>query len=203
VKVDGYAIGPKDYGDVADKIKSGSIKIANDGSGDTAAYRVPHKRIDVPFQGPLSGLQKALIIHEATHAACDVKRFSMMSRLTSETLAYLAQGISLNKQSNIVLPEGKARDVIATAMRVSGRMLSAKSPTPTPADLDELRAAISRDPLYAYQPVAPQLLDITMAARGARGLNDGDMDALNRAMQFDWWNSQTWINSPQGYNGVP
>ena len=100
LSIDGFTISPASYAQVRQKINSGSIQVkfnsrlSNGPNGyPYAFYHAPTNVLNLGFSTATTAPRKGLIVHEATHAACDIVPYSSMTTVTSEVLAYIAQAI--------------------------------------------------------------------------------------------------------------
>ncbi|MCG3195435.1 MAG: hypothetical protein DIJKHBIC_04718 [Thermoanaerobaculia bacterium] len=106
LKIDRYAINFLHYGMVRKEISSGKIAVRfnpNLTSQTTgfpyAYYHAPTNALNCGFATAPNAAYQGLIVHEATHVACDVSGYSAMSTVTSEVLGYLAQAIFMLEKS--------------------------------------------------------------------------------------------------------
>lgn len=90
-----YKITNDFYDDVRRAIKEDRIAVVyEDGLGhDMAEYDPANNSIHVGFTHTSRSMLQALIVHECTHAACDLKRFVFMDRIVAEMTAYIAQAM--------------------------------------------------------------------------------------------------------------
>jgi len=86
-----YAITPDMYGRVAELIRDGRIEVHGGASGRPSSYYSSDDSMAFAFEEATSIPQQAMVIHEATHAACDAGSYSSMNLGDSECMAYLAQ----------------------------------------------------------------------------------------------------------------
>ena len=75
--------------------------------------------------------QRALILHEATHAACDVARYGAMITIESEIMAYVAQAVFLTVKLGSLPLQSDA--IISNSQLLADIVLSGRALTP--ADL--------------------------------------------------------------------
>ncbi len=113
--------------------------------------------LEFSFTTASSLTQKALIMHEATHAVLDVMTAPGMKIADSEAMAYIVQcqyaranntvaGARLGA-SDTSTADGKAEDkVFKIAWTIAGKIL--KNKTPKNGDYQKLKKAISKAPKY-------------------------------------------------------
>jgi hypothetical protein len=93
---DGTTLSGADFRAVADALEAGKIKVQMDEFMDSghAMYDSGWNRFFVPMDVALaySTSKKALLVHEAAHAALDIRRKGI-AKTDSESIAYLAQQI--------------------------------------------------------------------------------------------------------------
>lgn len=135
-------------------ILTGEIKVK---FASVAAYNSGSDTLEFGFTTASSLSQKALILHEATHAVLDVIMAPGMKIADSEAMAYIVQcqyaranntvaGARLGA-SDTSTADGKAEDkVFKIAWSIAGKILKNKSPKN--GDYQKLKKAISKAPKY-------------------------------------------------------
>jgi len=153
--IDGFTITPASYAQVRDKITGGGIKVRFDPSlvngatgNPSALYHAPSNTLSCGFTVAQAAPRRGLIVHEATHAACDIANYAGMSLVTSEAIAYIAQAIFMREKAPNTPyqadPIMLAAQVLADCLK-AGRQLK-------PIDLQNLRQAIQSSPEYSGKP---------------------------------------------------
>lgn len=86
------AIGPQSYKEVKANIDNGKISVVHDNKygANVARYRYSENKLLLGFKLVETTDQEALIIHECTHAACDIAGKTLLE-INSEIAAFLAQ----------------------------------------------------------------------------------------------------------------
>lgn len=151
--VDGFSISPENYEEVNDAIVSGSITVRYDGSLKNPQTGLPYCQynplsdiLTVGFGSSASANTRAIIIHEATHAACDIDIFTSMTNTTSEILAYIAQTIVMTTYFPEALPI-QSDPIIAASQPLATIVLSGGSLGND--KLTYIRKAIQNHPMYS------------------------------------------------------
>jgi hypothetical protein len=85
-----YRISPEMLERVARFVEDGRIEVYG-GSGSVPSYYSADDSLTFSFDSPTTWVQRAAIVHEATHAACDLAEYTEMTVRDSECAAYLAQ----------------------------------------------------------------------------------------------------------------
>jgi len=151
-RIRGFEISPVLFARVKAKVEAGGIGVAfNDSLRNPrtglpfCVYKVDANRMTLGFNSAAGLNERALVIHEATHAACDVALYSAMTTVDSEIMAYIAKAIfltvklgSLPFQADAII----ANSQILADIVLSGRPLS-------PNDLISITQAIFQHPDYA------------------------------------------------------
>lgn len=158
LSIDGFDINPQSYARVREKIMAGKIEVKynprliSSATGNPYAfYHAPTNVLNCGFSSAAAAPRRGLVIHEATHAACDIANDFSMTTVTSEALAYLAQAIfMLEKQPDAPLQE----DPIICASQVLAGMIIAGN-TLKSDDLKSLRDAIRDSPEYKGKAPTP------------------------------------------------
>lgn len=101
VNVGSMSIAGFEFGEVADKIASNAIAVRHNPLLPVVAAYTPKAKFGVPpnlmefrFAFPTSNPERALIVHEAVHAALDIRR-EVTTTAKSEGLAFVAQSLSI------------------------------------------------------------------------------------------------------------
>jgi hypothetical protein len=94
--------------------------------------------------------QKALVLHEATHAVLDIVMAPGMKVVDSEAMAYIVQCQYARANNTVagtrLVGEGKKDRVFATGWSIAGKLLAGRSPRSE--DFRRLSKAISKHPEY-------------------------------------------------------
>lgn len=158
LSIDGFTISSSSYAQVRQKINSGSIQVkfnsrlSNGPNGyPYAFYHAPTNVLNLGFSTATTAPRKGLIVHEATHAACDIVPYSSMTTVTSEVLAYIAQAIFMLEKDPF--PEVQADPIICCAQVLAGMIKSGSQLKVS--DLKSLRDAISSSPEYSGKAARP------------------------------------------------
>ncbi len=89
-----YRIQSHHYRQVADRIREGRVDVAHDARlSDTAEYGPVENTVYLGYIRATHLHQKAHVVHECTHAVCDMLRLNLMDTIVSEAAAYIAQCI--------------------------------------------------------------------------------------------------------------
>ena len=151
-RINGFAITPRHYAKVREKVESGAISVAFDGSFRSprtglpfCIYRTDEDKMTLGFNSASGPNGRALIIHEATHAACDAANYSAMITIESEIMwCRFAQAIFLIvKLGNLPL---QADPIIADSQLLADIILGGRMLTPT--DLFSITQSILKHPDY-------------------------------------------------------
>lgn len=156
--IDGFTINARSYAQVRDKISAGKVsvkhnpRLINNATGNQYAfYHSPTNVLSCGFATASAAFRQGLILHEATHIACDVANFSAMSTVTSEVLAYIAQAMfMLEKIPNAPI---QADPIICSAQVLAGMIRDGKQLKPV--DFRSLREAIQNSPEYSGKAATP------------------------------------------------
>lgn len=153
-KMDSVQMHPIMFSTLLPNILVGKIKVK---FASGAAYDSGSDTLEFGFTTATSLSQKALILHEATHAVLDVIMAPGMKIADSEAMAYIVQcqyaranntvaGARLGA-SDTTTADGKAEDkVFSTAWKIAGKILNNNAPTN--GDYRRLKKAISKAPKY-------------------------------------------------------
>ena len=146
------AIGSNSYKDVKTNIDSGKITVAYDikVGANAAKYRYTANTLFLGFSLVDNADKEALIIHECTHAACDIAKKTLLIS-HSEAAAYVAQCLYFYYLNEKALSTGKqptfksgilqAAWDASTKARNNNGSLSAK-------DIEKLISEIVKNPTY-------------------------------------------------------
>jgi hypothetical protein len=150
--VGGFTLAPCYYKGLAGYISmfDSPQVIYNSNYDGTAEYFPKSNRLYIGFQSTLYSENKGMIIHEATHAVCDMLGIQIL-RGDSEVLAYVAQcqymranfgDYRLEDSSDPIMDEiFKKAWAIATTIQNDN--------TPSESDYADLRQEISKHPYYS------------------------------------------------------
>lgn len=150
--VDGFSIIPENYERVRDAIIRGSITVRYNRSLKNPRSGLPYGRytpsldiLELGFSSAPSAKAIGVIIHEATHAACDIEKFDSMTITTSEILAYVAQAIVMRTKS----PDAAFEEdpVVASSQPLAEIVLSGRQLSDD--ILKSIRKAIEDHPDYS------------------------------------------------------
>jgi hypothetical protein len=156
--IDGFSITPHSYIQVRDKIADGKIQVKynprlmNASTGQPYAfYHAPTNVLNCGFSVATAPPRMGLIVHEATHAACDIANHAAMSTVTSEAIAYIAQAIFMLEK----MPDApyQADPIMIAAQVLAGLLKDGKQLKPI--DLQSLRSAIQDSPEYSGKAATP------------------------------------------------
>ena len=86
---------------------------------------------------------RSLVIHEATHAVCDMRKLGTTNALFSELLAFVAEAIFFRKRTGAAKNSSKAYQA---ADKVAAKLL--KGDKPGAGDMDDLALHVRSDPDY-------------------------------------------------------
>ncbi|MEN8148671.1 MAG: hypothetical protein ABFS86_02540 [Planctomycetota bacterium] len=92
-------ITPRVYRQVQEAIAAGHIEVVHADQADSSSYFSQQDRIALQHTDTESIPRRAMIVHEATHAGCDLRRWQMDVG-NSESIAYLAQCIYARAQTD-------------------------------------------------------------------------------------------------------
>ncbi|CAN5195131.1 hypothetical protein BH20ACI1_BH20ACI1_01080 [soil metagenome] len=118
-----------------------------------AEYISKNNTMYLGFTSTMEETNKAIIIHEATHAVCDMLKMNLMIA-DSEVMAYVAQCQYIYTKSNYRI-EGstKSKDAIFAAAWSVAAMIQ-KGQTPSDADYLKVRQAVCSDSDYGLKSSA-------------------------------------------------
>lgn len=101
VNVGSMSIAGFEFGEVADKVASNEITVRHNprlsvvaAYTPTAKHGLPPNMMEFRFAFPTTHDERALIVHEAVHAALDIRR-QVTTTAKSEGLAFVAQSLSI------------------------------------------------------------------------------------------------------------
>jgi hypothetical protein len=159
-KVKGFSLGSYKFSPalltmVGGFFTSGTLHVSYNGSlGSVAEYDTGSNTMFLGFTSASSLSRRALIVHEGTHAACDLAVAREMDVGVSESMAYIVQCQYARANSDDPDPESRlfsedaAKDrVFELAWAIAGTLLA--DGTPTASAYSDLRAAVNRHPYYA------------------------------------------------------
>ena len=113
---------------------------------DRAKYFPSEDKMFIGFQSIIPMEGKSLIIHEATHAVCDMMSMSM-TRADSESLGYIAQCLHYRTNfGNYPLSIEGMEEVFAAAWKIACAVHDGQ--TPPSADYDDLRNKLNENGSY-------------------------------------------------------
>jgi len=149
--VDGFAVKPDDYSQVAKLIRSNRILVYYNRAVGTAAYYYPKvNNFEVGFTNATTLTKRALVAHECTHAVFDLLNYRRATVGTSETAAHVAQLIFFVFHSpSVPLRSGdpKRNLIFYNAGYLAQKIL--KGQTPTAAEYDYVKKAVCDHRDYA------------------------------------------------------
>jgi hypothetical protein len=121
------------------------------GAKKEAGYNSDIEAFFFGFKSPQGRSQKALVIHEATHAIQDMQA-AVMNIADSEVIAYITQCQYARVDSQDGLKRLYSDDAAKDKVFELGWHIATKlqtNQTPTQEDYNELRAAVCASPMYA------------------------------------------------------
>lgn len=127
------------------------------GARKEAGYNSDIEAFFFGFKSPQGRSQKALVIHEATHAIQDMQS-AVMNIADSEVIAYITQCQYARVDSQDGLNRLYSDDAAKDKVFVLGWHIASKlqtNQTPTQEDYNELRAAVCASPMYAKNAATP------------------------------------------------
>ncbi len=157
---EGHTFSPLFLAGLAEDIKNKYLHVSKDSTKDgSSGYDAFTNTIYLNFAGATSVTQKAMIVHEATHAMFDFQG-RKMDIATSESLSYIAQCMYARVNSTDPDPEARlysedaARDkVFEVGWRIAGKIIANGSSNSVysieSSDVNDMRAAVSVHPFYA------------------------------------------------------
>ena len=144
-----YNIRPSDYTLVANAIRDGNIIVRTEGVHGTeagASYDPNYDSLELPPGFTLtSSINKALIVHECTHAILDIRNFGRFSNYENEAIAYLAEAIFLVASNQPALGNSSIRSI---SRRIAVDFVSRSGIWIRGTDFSQLVTAISGHPHY-------------------------------------------------------
>lgn len=161
-KVGAIELGHGDLLGVASAIESGKITVIHRPClGSNAVYRTGTNQLLIPFAEMPPVGRRALMVHEAVHAAMDIDKIPLTMQ-QSEALAYIAQALYLHRRgldfgATLVWPPfaNDPRNFVAWTgiFKVAARIAEDIDRGATPGDLDlaGLFIAISVAPMYEHE----------------------------------------------------
>lgn len=146
------AIDGNSFKGVKKAVDDGKIKVVYDAQrgSNSAAYRYTANTLFVGFNLVNTQDRQALVIHECTHAACDIAAKALLVT-HSEAAAYIAQCQLFYYLNEAALSSGKTVPTFQSAILTEAWPVAMKartSPTLADGDIAKLIAAISADPVY-------------------------------------------------------
>ena len=152
---DGTSIGPSDFTAVAGKINSGDITASYESARPALSgeYEYTSDTFKFGFQSTDGdAFREALVAHEATHAALDIRAQSVQVKV-SEAAAYLAQALFLYHANRAHFDDGGTIDFPNNAPLAAAWTLSEsareQARSYTSSELQPLYTAIDGEPEYA------------------------------------------------------
>jgi len=153
----GKGFGPAVFPILKTFIDSGTIKAEYDSSkSGMAEYDYGNNTLYLGFTEATSLTQKALIIHEATHAVYDMVS-TKMSVADSESIAYIVQcqyaRANHSDPSQRLMGNTAAKDkVFELAWAIAGKLLAGEKPSLS--ECNDMRNAVSQHPYYMGKAAA-------------------------------------------------
>lgn len=146
------SIDSNSYKQVKTQIDNGKIKVvySKEIGANAAKYRYTHNTLFLGFQSVNNIDKEALIIHECTHAACDIAKKALLVS-HSEAAAYIAQCLYFYYRNEQALSTGNLKPtfkskILKAAWNVATKALHNSSLGDN--DIKELLAEIARDSAY-------------------------------------------------------
>ena len=140
------------YKQVKTNIDNGKIKVVYDakvGAG-TAKYRYTHNTLRLGFQVIDTADKEALIIHECTHAACDIAKKALLVS-HSEAAAYVAQCLYFYYLNEAALATGNVQPTFKSGILTAAWDVATKArqnSSLSDKDIEKLLAEIAKDSKY-------------------------------------------------------
>lgn len=132
--IGGYDFRPEHYQRVSSAVSSGQLDTRfNPGQADDAWYDSSCNLFSLRSPFADTNTKKALIIHEATHASCDLRNLRNMCVDTSEAAGYIAQCIFLRRKTSpqqirqgyrLTSTDGNIDWVLEKAWEIAGDILT-------------------------------------------------------------------------------
>ena len=148
----GIAIDSTSYKAVKDCVDNAKIKVSYDATlgANAAKYRYTHNTLFLGFQ-PVTGQDKeALVVHECTHAACDIAKKSLLVS-NSEAAAYVAQSLYFFYMNEKVLADGKVKPTFKSGILQAAWDVATQAratPSLTNEHIKKLLEEIAKDAAY-------------------------------------------------------
>lgn len=151
-----YRVRPEMLERVAGYVESGRILVYG-GAESIPSYYSADDSLTFGFASPQNWVQRAAIVHEATHAACDVEEYNSMTVRDSECAAYLAQclagrALCSDRDVDIIVGSGDTADAsnrIFTEGWNLGLFVEAEPGYRVSREMGaEMRAAVEAHPWY-------------------------------------------------------
>jgi len=162
---EGHTFSPIYLAGLADDIKYDYLKVKKDSTRDgSSGYDAYTNTIYLNFTAPANAAQRAMIVHEATHAMFDFQG-RKMDIATSESISYIAQCMHARLSGAFDLSDPDSRlgswyeddygdwhesirdGVFKTGWRIAEKLLAGGSING--ADVNDMRNAVSAHPYYA------------------------------------------------------
>jgi len=146
------SIDSNSYKQVKTNIDNGKIKVVYDSKlGKNAAkYRYTHNTLFLGFQLADTGDREALIIHECTHAVCDIAKKALLVS-QSEAAAYVAQCLYFYYLNEAALAKGTVQPTFKSGILQAAWDVATKArqnSSLSDKDTEKLIAEIAKDPAY-------------------------------------------------------
>lgn len=154
INLRGVTITPQMIREVRDLTRSGQIDVVHvPGQSTPAMYDSDENKFFLNFARTGRMSQRALIVHEAIHAACDRANFNHMLINTSEAAAYIGQCIYMivkqagNHDERLGHDNPNRDRVFELAWNCARTIVANGQPSHT--DIEQLRSAILQHPYYS------------------------------------------------------
>mgnify|MGYP001557670159 CR=1 FL=1 len=154
INLRGVTITPTMIREIRDLTRAGQIDVEHvPGQSTPAIYNSNENKFYLNFSRTGRMSQRALIIHEAIHAACDRANFDHMLINTSEAAAYIGQCVYMIVKENAgqgerLGHEDPTRDRVFELAWGCARTI-ASGGQPSHSDIEQLRSAILQHPYYS------------------------------------------------------
>ena len=148
--LDGISIDANAYKQVKTNIENGKIQVNySDKIGATAKYRYTHNILFLGFKNIDNSDKEALVIHECTHAACDIAGKAVLVS-HSEAAAHVAQCLYYYYINEAALASGNKPTFKSSLLKAAWdvAMTARQNSTLSDEDIKTLMAEIAKHPTY-------------------------------------------------------
>ncbi len=141
--------------DVGKAVSAGKITVVIDPAlSHDAIYDAGSNQLKLKTNNPSPGLmERALIVHEATHAASDIRKIGLTPNINDEAMGYIAQalylyGSHLKKTRRVTSPDVAADGLFAAAHAAALAIAGKKNAVAIAQEVSKVRAALKLVPQY-------------------------------------------------------